>query len=91
MIEIIVCAILATGIFFGGFFAGQNAKPTTTINQFENKTYVENKTDSRQTSMQGQVTIVGNGTNVNINFNDFTNIIVTRSTNSNIISITNKN
>lgn len=89
MLEIIIAAILGVGLFFGGWFTRDLTKPTTQIIQNENKTYVENKTESYQTSIQGQLTIITPTTNININIKNYTNFNLNRSTNSNSFLITN--
>lgn len=89
MIDIIIAAILAVGIFFGGWFTRDLTKPSTQIINNENKTYVENKTESYQTSIQGQMTIVTPITNVTVNIRNYTNFNLNRSTNSNFFSLTN--
>jgi hypothetical protein len=66
---------------------------TQIINQYTTQT-VDNKNTSIQTSQQDQITAVismdKSFTNVNINFNGRTNILITKSSKTNITHKTNK-
>lgn len=83
MFLVIMIFIGTLGGGIGGFLLGQNAKPTTTIN------VTEQKTESYQTSIQGQMTLVTPITNVNVNIRGYTNFNLNRSTNFNRYNITN--
>ncbi len=88
MVEIIVCAIIGAGLFFGGFCVGQNTKPTQIINNMDSKTYVQTEQNTKVQNYQAQVqaTIIdtkGVYSNVSISIKDLSNSIGSFSTNTN--------
>lgn len=91
--EIIITAILAVGIFFGGWFTRDLTKPTTIVNNIDQTSVQTTHNRTEQQTMQGQVTMIitAAGTNYyyNINLNGFTNISVTSQSNQTNYSSTN--
>jgi len=83
IIEIIVSAVLAVGIFFGGFFVGENIKPTQEITTVNATTYVNTEQKSQLNSYQAQMTIVDTKTNINVDLKGITNLISSFQTNTN--------
>lgn len=91
MLELIIGAFIAAAGFFGGFMVGQKV---IQIQNIQSTTAVETRADTRQVSMQGQVTVIFNQDGqkteyISINLNDITNIDIIRTTNSNSMRITN--
>lgn len=88
MFEIIISAIIGVGIFFGGFWVGQNTKPTQQITDVKSTTYIttEQKTQVDNFQVQAQYTVIdtkGTYTNININVKDITNSVYSFQTNTN--------
>jgi len=97
MANLFIGMIIGGILFFGGFFSRDIMKKesVTNIQNIENKTDVLNKTDSKQTQLNGQIqlTLLNNNglTNINIDFKDFTNLYINLVKSSNYLSITNTN
>ena len=83
VVEWIIAAVIGAGLFVGGFFCGQNTKPTQQIQTIESKTYIQTEQNSQLNSYQAQMTIVDTKTNINIDLKGITNLIHSFSTNTN--------
>jgi hypothetical protein len=88
MVELIIAGIIGAGLFFGGFFVGQNTKPTTEITDIKSTTYIDTtqRTEMQSYQVQMQETVIdtkGVLTNINISLRDISNLIKTFSTNTN--------
>jgi hypothetical protein len=91
IISLFIGLFLGGGIFAGGWWCGNNAKPAVTINDQTQITTVESKTSQLQQSINGQFTIVDTKTNINFSLKEFTNLMqLSNWSTTNYKSVTNK-
>lgn len=91
-VELLLAIIISLAVGGGaGGLIGYNIAPkiVNNIQNVYNQNTLSTKTETMQTVLQGQFTIVSAVTNISINIKGITNLVVGFTTNSNYTSITN--